>query len=147
MTPTAHRTEPFPPELPAPNRKHMPRYILPAAAGALLLILLILGLLPPDKHVLYPKCGFFCITGLKCPGCGAQTMMHHLLHGRFMEAWSSNALLLLSLPYIGMLVWLEYLGGKNKHPGLRKVMMGRVACIAAFIIILAWWITRNLAGW
>ena len=46
--------------------------------------------------------GFVCPIrkglGVLCPGCGGTHAMLALLHGRFAQAWQSNALLLLLLP-------------------------------------------------
>lgn len=98
----------------------------------------------PDNNPYYPKCMFYTVTGWKCPGCGSQRMLHYLLTGHVTEAFKSNALLFLSLPYLGSLFWLEYMGGKERFPRLRALLMGRTACITAFVVIVLWWIARNM---
>ncbi|MCW5899118.1 MAG: DUF2752 domain-containing protein [Flavobacteriales bacterium] len=46
----------------------------------------------------FQACGFRAITGHRCPGCGATHALHHLLHGRILEAFQHNALVLLAPP-------------------------------------------------
>src|SRR5688500_12139151 len=47
----------------------------------------------PTAYRFYPKCAFFALTGLQCPGCGITRALHHLLHGRFEEAFRLNPML------------------------------------------------------
>lgn len=45
---------------------------------------------PATSRLFWP-CPFHWLTGLHCPGCGAQRALHALLHGRVVEALSANA--------------------------------------------------------
>ena len=54
-----------------------------------------------------PQCMFLRMTGLECPGCGAQRMAHALLHGDLRSAWEYNAFLLMMLPLLAFMAWLE----------------------------------------
>src|SRR5688572_26415576 len=38
----------------------------------------------PSTSVLFPRCLFFSITSLHCPGCGSQRAIHELLHGNIL---------------------------------------------------------------
>ena len=50
---------------------------------------------------------FLRMTGLECPGCGALRMAHALLHGDLRSAWEYNSFLLLMLPLLAFMAWLE----------------------------------------
>ena len=52
----------------------------------------------PTKVAIFPQCLFHQITGLDCPGCGAQRALHALLHGHVIAALQLNAMFVLSLP-------------------------------------------------
>lgn len=48
----------------------------------------------------FPRCPFFTLTGLYCPGCGSQRAVSALLHGNFITAVHYNALFVASLPLV-----------------------------------------------
>src|SRR2546423_54123 len=50
---------------------------------------------------LYPSCPFHSLTGLNCPGCGTLRGLHQLTHGHLLTALNYNALMVLSLPFLG----------------------------------------------
>lgn len=52
----------------------------------------------PSRVPMFPQCTFHQITGLDCPGCGAQRALHQLLHGNLIAALRLNAMFVLSLP-------------------------------------------------
>lgn len=82
------------PRLPFPTR----RAVLTGAIGLLLLGALIFFAFDPTKVAIFPQCMFHQVTGLDCPGCGAQRALHQLLHGNFIAALRLNAMFVLSLP-------------------------------------------------
>jgi len=57
----------------------------------------------PTKVSIFPPCIFHQMTGLDCPGCGAQRALHQLLHGNLLAALRLNAMFVLSLPIFAML--------------------------------------------
>jgi hypothetical protein len=92
---------------------------------------------PPTAYGFYPKCIFFSLTGLLCPGCGMTRASHHLLHGRIEEAFRLNpmifvliALVLWSLPSFLRGTYPEYL----KRPGFAW---------GAFFVLAGFWVVRN----
>lgn len=112
-------------------------------------ILLLVGglfyyLFSPEESNLFPKCTFHTMTGFDCPGCGSQRAIHHLLHLRVKEAFFCNPLLLLVIPYIILCIYLEYFGGKKRFPKLRRTIYSKTAIWGILIIILLFWIGRNL---
>lgn len=101
-------------------------------------------LFDPDTHSLFPKCPFLLATGFECPGCGSQRAIHHLLHLNIMGALKQNTFMVLALPYIFLGIYLEYLGGKRRFPGLEKIFFGRWSAVVVLSVIVAFWIGRNL---
>ena len=74
-------------------------------AGALVLCAtgaLIFFAFDPTKVTFFPPCLFHELTGLDCPGCGAQRALHQLLHGNIIAAVRLNAMFVVSLP---LLAW------------------------------------------
>jgi hypothetical protein len=61
---------------------------------------LIFFVFDPTQVSIFPPCLFHQLTGLDCPGCGAQRALHQLLHGNFLAAFRLNALFVLSLPLV-----------------------------------------------
>ncbi|MDH6308175.1 hypothetical protein M2451_001200 [Dysgonomonas sp. PFB1-18] len=114
-----------------------------------ILIVLFVGglvyyLFSPEESGFFPRCPFHTLTGFECPGCGSQRAIHHLVHFDLHKAFTSNPLLIISIPYILVCLWLEYFGGKQKYPKIRKALYGKSAIYAVLIIIIAFWIGRNL---
>ncbi|MDR1408137.1 MAG: DUF2752 domain-containing protein [Tannerella sp.] len=100
----------------------------------------------PAGNVWFPKCPFLLATGLKCPGCGSQRAIHAMLHFDFHGAFVYNALLILSLPYLFLLV----AGGVVRHVRPQSTfpfMIQHPAVIRTyFILVVVFWIARNLFG-
>ena len=92
---------------------------------------------PPAVYSFYPRCVFFSITGLQCPGCGITRASHHLLHGRFEEAFRMNPMLfvLIALTIVSLPAFLR--GGYPAY--LTKPWFAW----SAFIVLTSFWIVRN----
>ena len=117
--------------------------------GAAIIVMLIAALyifyiIDPETHSLFPKCPFLLATGLECPGCGSQRAIHQLLHRNLIAALRYNAFMVLVLPYIFLGVYLQYLGGKIRHPKLEKLFFGRWSALIVLILVIVYWIVRNL---
>jgi hypothetical protein len=113
-----------------------------ALGVALLATLIVLFGFNPAHHGFYPFCVFHRLTGLQCPGCGGLRAAHHLLHGEVMTAFRFNPLFVLAVPFA---MWM----------GVRRLVRGPRAVPvspgvqtrwgwAAFVILLVFWIVRNL---
>lgn len=96
----------------------------------------------PTSSQLFPKCPFFLLTGYKCPGCGSQRAIHSLLHLDIPTAFSHNALLVLLIPFLLVLVYAEIM--YTKKPNLYRRVNSQGVILTIFILILLWWILRNL---
>ena len=89
-----------------------------------------------------PRCWFHWLTGLQCPGCGSQRMVHALLRGDISAAWHHNALLLLMLPLIVWMFWLETV--RTRRPRLYARFYTQRTTFLLAGLLLAWGIARNL---
>jgi hypothetical protein len=101
-------------------------------------------LLDPAQSGIFPRCPFLLLTGYECPGCGSQRAIHHLLHLRIGCAFRENALFAVLIPYVAMGIYLEYFGGKKRFPKLLSLLFGKRAAALLFLIILIFWVGRNV---
>ena len=93
----------------------------------------------------YLACPVKYATGLDCPGCGGQRAVHHLTHLRFWEALQENWLFVIGLPYVMLGLYAEYiLPISPRRERLRQRLFGRTAIYIALVLIVGWWIVRNL---
>lgn len=75
-------------------------------AGALVVgvsVALFYFIFDPTRVSIFPPCLFHELTGLDCPGCGAQRALHQLLHGHLVAAIRLNVMFVFSLP---LFAWL-----------------------------------------
>jgi hypothetical protein len=82
------------PRIPFPTS----RIVMAGVVAVFALGILVFFTLDPTQVPIFPQCMFHRITGLDCPGCGAQRALHHLLHGEVIAALQFNAMFVLSLP-------------------------------------------------
>jgi hypothetical protein len=119
--------------------------LLCLAITVFVLLVLIYGKFNPENSHFYPKCPFRMVTGYECPGCGSQRAVHYLLNGKIDSAFQANALLVFSIPYILILFLAELLKSKSRFfMRLYKILFGRIAIWIVFVIIIIWWVARNL---
>lgn len=115
----------------------------------------------PESSVFFPKCPFHMLTGLECPGCGSQRAIHSLLNGDIAAAIHYNLLIVLSIPYLLLLVILEIakriiLSTKPLDRAKTKLLtaISRIigflyhgkAILTVIAIILLFWIFRNFSA-
>ncbi len=118
-------------------------------APALLLIiaaaLIIYTQYNPEENAFFPRCIFYSLTGFKCPGCGSQRAIHHLLNGNLSQAFLMNPLLIAAIPYI--LFWCIIYPLSGRYTWAYKARMtfyhGKAVYIILSIIII-FWIARNI---
>lgn len=109
-----------------------------AASALVAAALWVVYTVPPATSRFYPRCVFHAVTGLDCPGCGGTRALHHLLHGRFLEAARYNALL-----YV--LIAVTLLAAPSLVRGEAPPFMSRRWFgWTAVIVLTGWWIVRNL---
>ncbi|GAB3260565.1 hypothetical protein GCM10027347_24960 [Larkinella harenae] len=98
----------------------------------------------PARVSFFPPCPFRLLTGLECPGCGSQRCLHQLLHGHIRKAYAYNPLLVLSIPYVLLGLWLEYNPFGRKHQPVKHWFYGKTASLIVFGIVILYWIGRNI---
>ena len=102
---------------------------------------------PESSGVRFPKCGFYVLTGYKCPGCGTQRALHHLLQGDLLSAFKQNVLVFLFIPYLILLTLAHKSRRFNeKYPRTATALKGYLSTLIAVAAIFIFWITRNIFG-
>lgn len=98
----------------------------------------------PLESNLFPKCGFYVMTGYKCPGCGGQRAVHYLLNGEFRESFRQNPMFHIGALYVFVVLVLKSPLMYPKHMRLLNALTGIHACMIWFVGIVAFWILRNV---
>ena len=122
--------------------------VLTAAAAIFLY-----AVLDPAVGRFFPKCPFYMLTGLECPGCGSQRAVHSLLRGDIAAAVHYNVLVVAFIPYLLLyvvLVLTARLPLPEKHAAAgRKILEtlyhGKILW-GILAIVIIFWITRNFTG-
>lgn len=99
----------------------------------------------PATSKYFPKCLLYSLTGYKCPGCGSQRAIHSILNGNFIEAIKYNAFLMVAIPLIVFYLLHEYTNIIPERVG--NVMANPITIILIGVVIVAWWILRNVFDW
>ena len=114
----------------------------------ILTIVIILGVLlffiDPEQSLFVPKCSFYWLTGWECPACGSQRAIHQLLHLNIKEAFGYNPFLVISLPYVVLVVWVHWFDANNRMTRVKNICCHPVVVATYGILIILWWIVRNL---
>ncbi len=114
-----------------------------AIAVVLLVIVAIYGTFDPAAHP-FPPCPFRTLTGLMCPGCGAQRAIHQVLNGHPAQAMQLHPLILPGIVYITAGLVLPVLR-PSLYARLRPVFFGSRAAWIALAVIMTFWIGRNIS--
>jgi hypothetical protein len=61
---------------------------------------------PPAEHSFYPRCPFYAVTHLLCPGCGGTRALYELLHFNLRGALAYNALVTALTPLV--VIWFSW---------------------------------------
>lgn len=109
--------------------------------GVVLAAMLVYFFFDPAGAAWMPKCPVYVLIGLECPGCGTQRALHALLHGHPAEAWSHNAMLIISLPLIIWMIWLET--QRTRRPRLYASFYRPATIYIIGAAIVGWFIIRN----
>lgn len=100
----------------------------------------------PIEYGWMPRCVFKSLTGLSCPGCGLLRAVHALLHGRVAEAVAYNYWLVLTAPYVGLLLLQQALPEGRLKTTAQRLLLHR--CVVAFYAasFWGWFVLRNVWG-
>lgn len=118
-------------------------WLAPALVGLGLATAALLYAFPPGQYALYPRCLFFQVTGLQCPGCGGLRAAHHLLHGEWAMAWRLNPLAVLVGPAAVLYGAAEWFRRRTGRDYLRACR-GRGWIWATVAALVVFTIVRNL---
>ncbi|ETK00950.1 hypothetical protein N425_12485 [Tannerella sp. oral taxon BU063 isolate Cell 2] len=131
--------------MPYPTRRLI-LFGLPLLLVGIVVLAIVYYRVSPTSSVFFPKCAFLMLTGLKCPGCGSQRAVHALLHADLASAFAHNALLVLSLPYLALLIGARLYVYLHPASSLRSTLESPLAIRTYFVITIAFWIARNVFG-
>ncbi|MEN5426531.1 DUF2752 domain-containing protein [Stenotrophomonas pennii] len=88
-----------------------------------------------------PSCPLYALTGLYCPGCGSTRCLYSLVHFDLPGAMAMNPLLVLSLPFLLLML----LNGAGIRPRLLDPLMRLLAMPMFWLIVLVGYaVLRNL---
>ena len=112
-----------------------------------LLLLILIGYYFFNKHTgIYIPCIIHEITGYKCPGCGITHLVFALLNLNIKEAFNSNPLVFIYMPFIiAYFGYFDYLYIYEKRDKIIKKIPNWV-WIILIIITLAYGVIRNIIG-
>ncbi|MDR2384563.1 MAG: DUF2752 domain-containing protein [Tannerella sp.] len=115
-----------------------------------IIILSVIGILVyvnfnPTENQLFPKCPVYALTGYQCPGCGFQRALHSLFNGDIIAAFLYNPLIFILIPYILILIFLEYIANKRNPAVLnfRRIFLDKWVILAIAMLIIVFTIVRN----
>lgn len=120
-------------------------FIIVIAIAVLMLFAFLYYVLDPSASSLFPRCIFLETTGYKCPGCGSQRAIHALLHGDVVGAFRYNAFLLIGIPWIGLCLFAE--SRRTRNPRLYVRLNAPLLIWLFLIMVLLWWLLRNIFDW
>jgi len=114
------------------------------------IVLLCLGMIAlyffwdPSQIAIFPKCPFYSLTGLYCPGCGSQRAVHDLIHGNLLDGFRHNYLILLLIAVLAYQAYIFVSQYILKTPVKNNILhKSKVTNVILFTVIL-FWIFRNL---
>ena len=110
-----------------------------AVAGGLMFFI------DPATASIYPKCPFYALTHLYCPGCGSLRAVHQLLHGRALAAMHLNPFTVMCLPVLAYAAvsYTRVALGRRAWPS-RVIPAVWVRLLAGALVVF--WVVRNLPG-
>lgn len=120
---------------------------LAAGAGAAVLIVLALTVYygyDPERYRWFPKCAMLAATGYKCPGCGTQRFIYHLLHGDVYTALRYNYLTAIVILWASAIAVCHLLPQGRCTRKARACLTGRHVVYTYIVLYFAWWILRNI---
>ena len=111
-------------------------------AGVLLVGLGVLYSFSPTEHTFYPRCPFFALTHLLCPGCGGTRAVYQLLHLHIQEALRYNALITVLFPLAcaGFIFWYYSTVRYGRSP---RLQLPRSVVVCLYVVFLLFAVLRN----
>lgn len=98
----------------------------------------------PKDFIWFPKCPFYVLTGYQCPACGSQRAIYCLLHFQIKDALFYNPFLVISTPYVLLLILTTWIIPKNRFQRTRSFCYHPYTVNTYIILLVCWWILRNI---
>ncbi len=124
------------------RRKQLLKIVIITAAVPVLALLYFFA--DARYSAFFPRCPFFALTGLLCPGCGSQRAMSALLHGNITEAINYNVLLVISLPLIFYSSYITLLNTFRAKQIIQQVFYSPVFVKIVFGVVVSFGVLRNI---
>ena len=97
----------------------------------------------PETHVLYPQCMLFKLTGIQCPSCGSQRAFSAILHGEIQDAFAYNPFLLVSMPYIIIVIYASFFKSCFALK-VKNIVLHPLSVNIYIALLVIWFVYRNL---
>lgn len=91
-----------------------------------------------------PRCPFYVLTGLYCPGCGSQRAISSLLHGEILSALQFNVLLIIFLPILAYSAIITVLNVLTEKQWKQLIFYSPVFVKLVLVAVLAFAVLRNI---
>src|SRR5687768_11416026 len=98
-----------------------------------------------SDSVIFPKCIFYFLTGLYCPGCGSQRAFSALLHGELWQAVNYNLLFIICLPLLFYSAVIALVNVFRKEQLMQQITYSTFFVNILLAIVIVFWITRNIS--
>ena len=97
---------------------------------------------PSNGEAIFVGCISKTISGLDCPGCGAQRAFHELLHGNFIKAAQLNLLIYFFAPLLLFVFFKMTL--KPFNINLPDIIISTKWLISLLVLMVLFTIIRNV---
>jgi len=121
------------------TRQYILAISIVAIAGSLLYFFF-----DPSLSELFPKCIFYSLTNLDCPGCGSQRAIHALLNGNILQAADYNLLVILFLPILIYSALAAIANTFFNQHWTQKLLYSPFFVKLILTVVLLFWVMRNL---
>lgn len=98
---------------------------------------------PSEVSRLFPKCPFYSLTNLYCPGCGSQRAVHQILNGHIITGLRHNYLIGLLAVVLGYQTLL-YATHELTDRRITNLLHQTKTTKAILVMILLFWVFRNI---
>lgn len=98
----------------------------------------------PGKSNLLPRCVFYSLTKLYCPGCGSTRVVYSLIHGDIFTALRCNILTVLFIPLLAYSFIAFCVNTYSQRQVLKQIIYNPLAAKIIVIAVIAFWILRNI---
>lgn len=110
----------------------------------LLLLMIVYFFVDARNSSIFPRCIFYSITGLYCPGCGSQRAFSSLLHGDLWQAINYNSLFIVCLPLLLYSFIIAVINVFRKEKLIQKIFYSTFFVKVLLAVVVLFWIVRNL---